>query len=263
MQSVLIFVFAFHFMKMLSTTGIFPPIMVRNAVCRDTRYVGILNVFGHAYVEDTISRLNESLAFLAAKYPFLGLGFFLYFLDSKEPSGSAEVINCNFKTDEENRLLRRVYPAARVSQFNVSPWIPLFREIIYENLHKALRINSNKDAWTLGLYLTGSVAIEFPGGSGVTIFVEGDLCQPEGAAFSHHFQVGSVRRPLTLLSPPGFDHQTVPSHYTRPAKDNNTPEAWPPKDGYVPDQTVIEIPDIQAELKSAQWPMDETPTFYV
>ncbi len=247
---------------MIGTTGNMPPTMIRSAVCRDTFYVGNLTEYCRAYIEDINSRLNESLAFLAAKYPFLGLGFILYFVDKMEPSGSAEIINCSMKTNEENRLLRRTYPAARVSQYNISPWIPLLREIIYEKLHKALHVNDNADSRVMGLHLTGTVNLEFPGSSGVTIFVEGDLFQPGGAAFSHHYLVGNVRQPLMLLSPPGPEHQTVPGFYTRPTKDNNTPEAWPPKEGYVIDQTVIPIPDIKAELQSALFPVDETPTFY-
>ena len=192
---------------MTKPSTIMPPIMVRSAVCRDMHFVGTLTQACRQHVNWVNSSLNESLAFLMAKYPFLGIAFCLYFTEGSDPvCGSAKIINCNTKTAEEHRILRRTYIHAKLSKLNLSTWMPLLREIGFDKLHRAL----GGDLKTASEYhLTGSITVEFPGGSGATIFIEGGPQHKDEPTYHHYFVLDSPRSETLFLGPSGSDQHFV------------------------------------------------------
>ena len=191
--------------RMPNAKAVLPPIISRAPVMSDTTFVGTLNTEQRVFVKSVNMRINEYLAFLLSKYPFLGIAVFLYCKDKGgDADGSAQVSLTFFKTEEENRRLKLEYPNARITATLLRSSYPLIREVAFGIVEKAIRIQlaTEPDAPTFSICC--SILFEMPDGSGASVWMDGeagDSDKRDGPAFVYYVQHLTPRMPAIILSP--------------------------------------------------------------
>ena len=194
--------------------AVMPPCMVRNSNVKDIEIVGIMDSLMSSKVRTVQEKLDVELYKLATKYPFLGSAVFLHFTDyGDRPLCSAHVTNVKMKTPTEARELKRIYRNAHVSPTNINHWLPLIRDSS-DRIWAAITEAACSSTPRLTAKVAGSIKLEMPGGTGISIFTEGQTADRK-PSYQCTYLLDLPRKPIYLLGPkPPGKEEVVPRFYT-------------------------------------------------
>ncbi len=213
-------------------------------------YIGNPQSWQENFVNGVAHEIENIQCVLAEKYPFLGVGIYVALTDS-DRCLYVRLCAAEFKAGMEKQDLKRSFLKARFSEWNLSFWKPLFRDVSLNLCQQAIQNNSHHLEGRFKVWC--NVRLEAPDNSGVTLSMKGEAGNDDMLrVFSpqHYYQLTPRQTPMFQLD----QNDNMDDELPRCLIVRNRVYPSEPKkvrdyrEQLLSDDSGIDIPDITARL---------------